>query len=86
MQQVLDGPPSGLQQLALDRNRSNVLAFSTFWIATLAAVLAVVGLIAGVVSTVYSKKSYDIALLQYKLSVAQACAAPGATEQLEFCQ
>lgn len=86
LQQVLDGPPSGLQQLALDRNRSNVLAFTTFWIATAAAVLALAGLVAGVVSTAYSKKQYDLALLQYRLSLAQACAAPGAAEQLSgFC-
>lgn len=86
LQQILDGPPSGLQQLALDGNRSNVLAFTTFWIATLVAVLAVVGLVARVVSTVYSKKQYDLALLQYGLSLAQACAAPEAAEQLpDFC-
>ncbi|KAG7290306.1 hypothetical protein NEMBOFW57_000305 [Staphylotrichum longicolle] len=86
LQQVLEGPPSGLQQLALDRNRSNVLAFTTFWIATAVGVLAVMGLAAGVVSTVYAKKQYDLALLQYALSLAQACAAPGAAEQLPgFC-
>ncbi|KAK3346457.1 hypothetical protein B0T25DRAFT_437752, partial [Lasiosphaeria hispida] len=65
LEQILDGPPSGLQQLALDRNRSNV--------ATAVAVLAVAGLVAGVLSTVYSKKQYDLGLLQYKLSLAQAC-------------
>ncbi|KAK1751332.1 hypothetical protein QBC47DRAFT_391644 [Echria macrotheca] len=86
LQRVLDGPPSGLQQLALDRNRSNMLAFTTFWIAAAVAVLAVAGLVAGVLSTVYSKRQYDIALLQYQLSLAQACAAPGAADQLpEFC-
>ncbi|KAH6615907.1 hypothetical protein B0J18DRAFT_493723 [Chaetomium sp. MPI-SDFR-AT-0129] len=86
LQQVLDGPPSGLQQLALDKNRSNMLAFTTFWIATVVGVLAVMGLAAGVASTVYAKKQYDLAVLKYALSLAQACAAPGAVEQLpEFC-
>jgi hypothetical protein len=64
-----------LQQLALDGNRSNVLAFSTFWMATAVATLTIVGLGIGVVSTVYSKKQYDLSLLQYQLSLAQACAA-----------
>lgn len=63
-----------------------MLAFTTFWIATAVGVLAVMGLAAGVVSTVYAKKQYDLALLQYALSLAQACAAPGAAEQLPgFC-
>ena len=78
LQRKLEEPPSGLQQLALDRNRSNVLAFSTFWMATAVATLTIVGLGIGVVSTVYSKKQYDLALLQYQLSLAQACAAQDA--------
>jgi hypothetical protein len=86
LQKVVGGPPNGFRQLALDRNRNKVLAFSTFWMATVVAILTVISLVTGVVSTVYAKKAYNLAWIQYEVSLAQACAEPGVKETLlRFC-
>ena len=83
---VLQLPPSGLHQLRLDKDGRNLLQFATFWIAAAVALLTIVSFIFGILSTIYAKRGYDIAVLQYKLSLAQACAEPGAKEQLpDFC-
>jgi hypothetical protein len=86
LQRVMDEPPSGLQQLALARNRRNVLSFATFWMATAVSILTIISLVSGVLSTLYAKRAYDLALLQYELSLAQACTESGAREHLPgFC-
>lgn len=79
-------PPSGLSQLRWNKDGRNALQFATFWIATTVAVLTIVSFVFGILSTIYAKKGYDIAVLQYQLALAQACAAEGAALQLPgFC-
>jgi len=76
---VFNMPPQGLQQLKLDKDRRNFMQFATFWIATVVAILTILSIAFGTVSTVYAVK-------QYKLALAQACSAPGAASQLpQFC-
>ena len=83
---MLKEPPRGLYQFSLDKDRKNMLQFATFWIATIVAILTILSFMFGVLSTIYTKKSYDITVLQYKLALAQACSVVDATVQLpEFC-
>ncbi|KAK1828418.1 hypothetical protein QBC39DRAFT_151836 [Podospora conica] len=86
LSRVLDEPPVGLRQLGLGRGQRNLLQFATFWIAVTVAILTIVTFAVGVYSSVYAKKQYDLAVLQYKLSLAQVCLAPEAQVQLaDFC-
>jgi hypothetical protein len=79
-------PPSGLSQLRWNKDGRNALQFATFWIATTVAVLTIFSFAFGILSTMYAKKGYDVAMLQYELALAQACAAEGSALQLpSFC-
>ncbi|KAH8889239.1 hypothetical protein GQ53DRAFT_723424 [Thozetella sp. PMI_491] len=83
---LASGPPVGLQQLRLDKDRRNLLSFATFWIATGVGVLTLVSIAFGIAATVYGVMQYNLALKQYQLSVAQACLDPAARVQLpDFC-
>lgn len=86
LNRILDEPPAGIHQLGLDKSRRNLLQFATFWMATAVAVLTIITFVIGVYSAVYARKQYDVGLLQYRLSLAQACAALDAKTTLpEFC-
>ncbi|KFA68640.1 hypothetical protein S40285_10835 [Stachybotrys chlorohalonatus IBT 40285] len=75
----LEEQPYGLGQLRLDKDRRNLLQFATFWIATIVALLTVISIAFGVVSTVYAARQYNLAL-------AQACSTPdGAVNLPEYC-
>ncbi len=83
---ILKGQPQGLQQLRLDKRRQNLMQIFTFWVAATVALLTVMSFVFGMLSTVYAKKQYDISVLQYQLSLAQACSAEGAPVLLPaFC-
>ncbi|CAJ0553171.1 Ff.00g116830.m01.CDS01 [Fusarium sp. VM40] len=83
---ILRGPAIGLQQLRLDREGNNMLQISTFWITAAVGVVTVISIAVAVGATVYGVKQYNLALRQYRLSVAEACLEPAAREQLgEFC-
>jgi hypothetical protein len=84
LNRVLDEPPIGMHQLRLDRSQKNLLQFATFWIATAVAILTVITFALGVYAAVYTKKQYELGVLQYELSLAQACAAPDARTQLPY--
>jgi hypothetical protein len=75
LMEIMNEGPRGLQQLALSKDGKNAMTFATFWVATLVAILTIISIAFGTVQTVYSIK-------QYRLAVAQACAAPGAKEAL----
>jgi len=67
--EILGERPPGWRQLWLDRDRRNFLAWATFWMALLVAVLTVVSIVFGVVSTVYGVKSYQLGVDSYSLGV-----------------
>ncbi|KAK4454884.1 hypothetical protein QBC34DRAFT_391005 [Podospora aff. communis PSN243] len=85
LNRVLDEPPIGLHQLSLDRSQKNLLQFATFWIAAGVAVLTVITFALGVYAAIYTKKQYDLGVLQYELSLAQACEAEDAVKLPRFC-
>lgn len=79
-------PPVGTQQLKMDKEKKNFLSFATFWIAAVIGLLTVVSIGFGVAATVYAVLAYRLTLLQYELSLAQACLGPDARAQLpQFC-
>jgi hypothetical protein len=83
---ILRSPAIGLQQLRLDKEGNNMLQISTFWITAAVGVVTVISIAVAVGATVYGVKQYNLALRQYRLSVAEACLDPAAREQLgEFC-
>jgi hypothetical protein len=71
---VLDTEPVGMRQFFLWRSGKNALQFATFWIATIVAILTIVSFVTGVMSIMYARKAYDIAVTQYQLSLAEVCA------------
>ncbi|KAH8891694.1 hypothetical protein GQ53DRAFT_720370 [Thozetella sp. PMI_491] len=72
-------PPTGLRQITLDTEGRNLYQVLTFWLAVIVGVLAVLSIVFGTVSTVYTIK-------QYNLAVAQACSTPGAETTLpQYC-
>lgn len=74
---VFEDPPRNVWQLWRDQRNFN--EWAAFWLALLVIVLTVVSIVAGMVSTVYSIKQYNLAL-------AQACVAEDAAKQLPgFC-
>ncbi|KAK5655789.1 hypothetical protein OQA88_5327 [Cercophora sp. LCS_1] len=85
LQHVLDEPPAGFRQLM--PNTKNILALSNFGVASIVGLLTVVGLALATVAVVYTVKQYNVSVLQYTLSQAEACAAPDAKLQLPgFCE
>ncbi|KAH8684001.1 hypothetical protein BGZ61DRAFT_549770 [Ilyonectria robusta] len=86
LSKVLDEVPVGAHQFMLKRDGKNALQFATFWIATAIGILTIISFVTGVISAVYAQKAYDLALLQYQLSLAQACSVPDTAAQLSrFC-
>lgn len=63
--------PRGWRQLLLDKDRRNVLEFSTFWTAIGVALLSIIGLVYGTVGAVYAVRAYDLSYKQYLLSQKQ---------------
>lgn len=83
---VLGEVPMGSHQFALEKNGKNALQFATFWIAIAVGLLTIISFVTGVISAVYAQKAYEVALLQYRLSLAQACSVSDAATQLSsFC-
>ncbi|KAI1074399.1 hypothetical protein F5B20DRAFT_563600 [Whalleya microplaca] len=93
LMEVLDDPPTGFNQISLDKERRNFVEWATFWVAFIVALLTIISIVFGIVSIVYAVKSYDIAIkslnvgiAQLELASAQACAAPDAATDLpQFC-
>lgn len=84
--EILSQPPRGRAQFLIDSDGNNLLEVWTFWTAIFFGILAVIGVITGVYSMVYSKLAYDVGVLQYQLALAQACSAENATDVLPgFC-
>lgn len=71
--QITQGPALGVQQLFLDDDGANVVSSFNFWIAVVVGLLTVMGMAIAIASLVYSVKQYELGLVQYELSVAQAC-------------
>ena len=83
---IVKGAPTGLPQLKLDRGGRNLMDFVNFWVALLVGVFTIVSIAFGTASLVLSKWQYDLGVLQYRLSLAQACLTPNATSLLQqFC-
>ncbi|ETS77778.1 hypothetical protein PFICI_09840 [Pestalotiopsis fici W106-1] len=83
---IKDEPPIGIQQLMPGWRGSNLREFLNFWIAVFVGVLTIFSIAFGITALVYAKWAYDVALLQYQLSLAQACSEPDAVKTLPgFC-
>ncbi|KAI0910562.1 hypothetical protein F4823DRAFT_589394 [Ustulina deusta] len=81
---VIDEEPPGLQQFMLDREHRNFREVTTFWLAVVVIIFLTLGF--GIISTVFAAKTYQVALMQYNLELAQACSMPGATASLSrYC-
>lgn len=84
--EVLSQQPRGKAQFILDKDGTNTLELWSFWTAIAFGMLALIGVVTDVYSAVYAKRAFDIGLLQYQLSLAQACLTPNATDLLHgFC-
>lgn len=84
---VLLEPPRGRAQLFVDVDGKNALEVWTFWTAVLFGILAVIGVVTGIYSSVCAKLAYDVGVLQYQLALAQACSEENATDLLPgFCR
>lgn len=76
--------PLGFKQFVLDRRHQNFREVTTFWLAVVAIIFLTLGF--GVISTVFAAKSYQVALMQYKLELAQVCSMPRANLSLpHYC-
>ncbi|KAI1359135.1 hypothetical protein F5Y08DRAFT_320267 [Xylaria arbuscula] len=76
--------PIGFKQFRLDKEHRNFREVTTFWLAVVVIIFLTLGF--GIISSVFAAKSYQVALMQYKLDLAQACSAPGATVSLpHYC-
>ncbi|KAI1737803.1 hypothetical protein F4680DRAFT_206549 [Xylaria scruposa] len=76
--------PLGFKQFILDREHRNFREVTTFWLAVVVIVFLTLGF--GVISTVFAAKSYQVAMMQYNLDLAQACSMPGARVSLSrYC-
>jgi hypothetical protein len=83
---IVKSTPTGLPQLKLDQGGRNVMDFLNFWVALLVGIFTIFGIAFGTASLVLAKYQYDIAVVQYKLSLAQACVMPNATSLFpQFC-
>ncbi|KAI0818374.1 hypothetical protein GGR55DRAFT_72876 [Xylaria sp. FL0064] len=81
---VIEEEPPGLKQFMLDREHRNFREVTTFWLAVVIIVFLTLGF--GIISTVFAAKTYQVALMQYNLELAQACSAPGASASLSrYC-
>lgn len=80
--QVTQGPALGVQQLFLDDDGANVASSLNFWIAVVVGLLTVMGMAIAIASLVYSVKQYELGLVQYELSVAQACVDSSVRERV----
>ncbi|KAH8653625.1 hypothetical protein BX600DRAFT_515881 [Xylariales sp. PMI_506] len=79
LMEIMDEQPTGLRQLALETDGSNLLPFLAFWVAIAVAILTILGLPFSIVSMYYAMK-------QYQLALAQACSEPGSAANLaQFC-
>jgi len=83
---IVNGAPTGIPQLKLDRGARNLMGFLNFWVALLVGVFTIFSIAFGSASLVLSKWQYDLGVVQYQLSLAQACLTPNATSLLpRFC-
>lgn len=83
---IVKTTPTGLPQLKLDRGGRNIIEFLNFWVTLLVALFTVFSIAFGTASLVLAKWQYDIAVVQYKLSLAQACATTDASSlHPKFC-
>lgn len=80
--EITQGPALGVQQLFLDDDGANVVSSFNFWIAVVVGLLTVVGMAIAIASLVYSIKQYELGLVQYELSVAQACVDSSVRERV----
>ncbi|KAI1273381.1 hypothetical protein F5Y07DRAFT_256070 [Xylaria sp. FL0933] len=81
---VIEEEPPGLKQFMLDRDHRNFRDVTTFWLAVVVIVVLTLGF--GIISTVFAAKTYQVALMQYNLELAQACSAQGASASLSrYC-
>ncbi|KAI1428191.1 hypothetical protein F5Y12DRAFT_79495 [Xylaria sp. FL1777] len=82
---VIEEEPPGLKQFMFDRERNNLRDVTTFWLAAVVIIFLTLGF--GIISTVFTVKAYQVALMQYKLELAQACSMPGANLSLsQYCE
>jgi hypothetical protein len=80
----LQAPPYGWRRLLLHQGTENLMQLLTFWVTV--GLLAILTIIFGGIASYFSFKQYELALLQYQLSLLQACLSPGANESMpEFC-
>jgi hypothetical protein len=82
LSEAVQQPPVGFQQLKPDRDGRNIMTFLNFWVAMLVALFTIVSIAFGAASIALAKYSLDLSDKQYRLSLAQACAAPDATYEL----
>ncbi|KAI0439859.1 hypothetical protein F4803DRAFT_529493 [Xylaria telfairii] len=76
--------PLGFKQFMLDREHRNFREVTTFWLAVVVIIFLTLGF--GIISTVFAAKSYQVAMMQYKLELAQACSMPGANVSMpRYC-
>lgn len=80
--QITQGPAVGVQQLFLDDDGKNFASTFNFWIAAAVGLLTVMGMAIAIASLVYSVKQYELGLVQYELSVAQACVDSSSVRKL----
>lgn len=83
---ILHEAPTGRDQFVLKKDGKNALNVVNIWIAIAIGILTIVSFVTGVISAIYAQKAYDVAFLQYQLSLAQACSVPDAATLLPtFC-
>ncbi|KAK5630037.1 hypothetical protein RRF57_005752 [Xylaria bambusicola] len=81
---ALEEEPLGFKQFVLDRERRNFREVTTFWLAVVVIIFLTLGF--GIISTAFAAKGYQVALMQYRLGLAQACSMPGANVSLSrYC-
>jgi len=80
----LKAPPYGWRQLLPHEGNENLMQLLTFWVTV--GLLAILTIVFGGIASYFSFKAYELTLLQYQLSLMQACLEPGANETMPgFC-
>lgn len=83
---IVEAGPTGFRTIMPGRNLSNIKESATFWVTVLLiTVLTVASIVLGALSYVVGRRQLDLAEVQYKLSLAQACATMNSSQLPGWC-